>query len=92
MADRSRPCPNRNGIWPPIYDRQFDPDFVRQGPLDSIDLGHLEDGPRRWIAARCTDELREGDVVNICVRSTGAPGASASIVGATRAPLFVNTV
>ncbi len=25
VADRSRPCPNRNGIWPPIYDRQFDP-------------------------------------------------------------------
>jgi hypothetical protein len=25
VADRSRPCPNRNGIWPPIYDRKFDP-------------------------------------------------------------------
>ncbi|MBS1827515.1 MAG: acyl CoA:acetate/3-ketoacid CoA transferase [Acidobacteria bacterium] len=52
-------------LHPQTYDRQFDPDFVRQGPLDSIDLGVLEDGPRRWIAARCTQELREGDVVNL---------------------------
>ncbi|MBL8219978.1 MAG: hypothetical protein JNL62_12155 [Bryobacterales bacterium] len=50
---------------PQTYDRQFDADFVRQGPLDSIDLGHLETGPRRWIASRCTSELRDGDVVNL---------------------------
>ncbi|MBL8177321.1 MAG: hypothetical protein JNK48_21780 [Bryobacterales bacterium] len=52
-------------LHPQTYDRQFDGDFVRQGPLDSIDLGQLADGPRRWIAARCTNELREGDVVNL---------------------------
>lgn len=47
------------------YDRQFDAALVRQGPVESIDLGHLDGGPRRWIAARCMEELREGDVVNL---------------------------
>lgn len=50
---------------PQTYANPFHAPYIEQGPLDRIDMAHLEDGPRRWIAARCLEELREGDVVNL---------------------------
>ena len=43
----------------------FDADLVRQGPMESIALPPIEDGPRRYVAARCLREIRDGDVVNL---------------------------
>lgn len=43
----------------------FNPDFVRQGPMESIALPPIEDGPRRYVAARCLREVRNGDIVNL---------------------------
>ena len=43
----------------------FNPDYVRQGDIESIALAPLEDGVRRIIACRSFLEIREGDVVNL---------------------------
>lgn len=53
------------GEHPQTYATAFDPAFVRQGPLESLTLPPIEPGPRRWIAARCLEEIRDGDVVNL---------------------------
>ncbi len=47
------------------YSTLFDPALISQGPLDALTLPCLEAGPRRWIAARCLEEIRAGDVVNL---------------------------
>jgi propionate CoA-transferase len=43
----------------------FNPDFVRQGDIEGIDLPPLEDGSRRIIACRSFLEIGDGDVVNL---------------------------
>ena len=47
------------------YDYRFNASYVQQGPVTMADLQPLPAGPRRWIAARCLEELRAGDVVNL---------------------------
>lgn len=47
------------------YDGAFNASYVRQGAVTMADLQPLPLGPRRWIAARCLEELRAGDVVNL---------------------------
>lgn len=44
---------------------EFNAEFVQPGSLLHVGQDELKSGPRRWIAARCLDELRDGDVVNL---------------------------
>jgi propionate CoA-transferase len=43
----------------------FNPDYVRQGDIGSVDLEAMEAGVRRIIACRSLLEIRDGDVVNL---------------------------
>jgi len=43
----------------------FNPNYVRQGDIEQVNLQPLEEGPRRIIACRSFLEIREGDVVNL---------------------------
>jgi propionate CoA-transferase len=43
----------------------FNPDYIRQGDIESIELAPLPPGPRRIIACRSFLEIDDGDVVNL---------------------------
>lgn len=47
------------------FGRQFEPGYVTAAPLDGLRLSNLEPGPRRYIAARCLQEIGRGDLVNL---------------------------
>jgi propionate CoA-transferase len=47
------------------FAEDFNPAYVRQGDIASIELPPLEAGARRIIAGRSCQEIRDGDVVNL---------------------------
>jgi propionate CoA-transferase len=47
------------------YAEQFNPNYVRQGDIASLDLPRMEDGPRRYIAKRAFQEICLGAIVNL---------------------------
>jgi propionate CoA-transferase len=50
---------------PQTFAEAFNPDFIRQGNIEAVDLQPLEPGARRVIACRSFLEIRDGDVVNL---------------------------
>jgi len=58
------------------YAEQFNPDYVRQGDIASLDLPRMEDGPRRYIAKRAFQEICPGAIVNLGI---GLPEGIAQI-------------
>ena len=47
------------------FGEQYRAEYVRQGPLDGVMPPKPEPGPRRYIAARCLEELHKGEIVNL---------------------------
>ena len=58
------------------YAEQFNPDYVCQGDIASLDIPHMEDGPRRYIAKRAFQEICSGSIVNLGI---GLPEGIAQI-------------
>lgn len=58
------------------YAEQFNPNYVRQGDISSLDLPCMEDGPRRYIAKRAFQEICSGAIVNLGI---GLPEGVAQI-------------
>lgn len=58
------------------YAEQFNPNYVRQGNIATLDLPKMEDGPRRYIAKRAFAEIASGAVVNLGI---GLPEGIAQI-------------
>ena len=50
---------------PQTFAEAFNPDYIRQGDIETIGLEPLEPGVRRVIACRSFLEIRDGDVVNL---------------------------
>jgi len=58
------------------YAEQFNPNYVRQGDIATLDLPRMEDGPRRYIAKRAFAEIAAGSIVNLGI---GLPEGIAQI-------------
>lgn len=58
------------------YAEQFNPLYVRQGDIVSLNLSRMKDGPRRYIAKRAFQEIRPGSIVNLGI---GLPEGVAQI-------------
>jgi propionate CoA-transferase len=58
------------------YAEAFNPDYIRQGDIASLNLPRLENGPRRYIAKRAFQEINSGYIVNLGI---GLPEGIAQI-------------
>ena len=58
------------------YAEQFNPDYVRQGDIASLNLPFMENSPRRYIAQRAFQEIAPGATVNLGI---GLPEGIAQI-------------
>ena len=47
------------------FAERFNPNYIRQGDVDSLSLPKLEDGPRRYICKRALQEITPGTIVNL---------------------------
>ncbi len=47
------------------YAEQFNPNYVQQGDISSLDLPRMQDGIRRYIAKRAFQEIEPGSIVNL---------------------------
>ncbi|MCC6857959.1 MAG: malonate decarboxylase subunit alpha [Bryobacterales bacterium] len=50
---------------PQTFDDCYCPGYVEAGCAGRVPMPRLECGPRRYIAARCLEELRGGEIVNL---------------------------
>lgn len=58
------------------FAEQFNPAYITQGDINTIDLPPLADGPRRYICQRAFAECKEGDIINLGI---GMPEGVAAI-------------
>jgi propionate CoA-transferase len=58
------------------YAEDFNPDYVRQGNIQELNLPRMEDGPRRYISKRSFQEIKPGAIVNLGI---GLPEGIAQI-------------
>lgn len=58
------------------YAEVFNPDYVRQGDIQKLNLPRMEDGPRRYISKRAFQEIKSGAIVNLGI---GLPEGIAQI-------------
>jgi propionate CoA-transferase len=58
------------------YAEEFNPDYVRQGDIQQLNLPRMEDGPRRYISKRAFQEIKSGAIVNLGI---GLPEGIAQI-------------
>ena len=61
---------------PQTFSEPYNPAYVTQGQITSIDLPRLPAGPRRCVARRAFMEIAEGDIVNLGI---GMPEGVAQI-------------
>ena len=47
------------------FAEQFNPSYITAGDIVGLELPPLEEGPRRYIAARALRECQIGDVINL---------------------------
>ena len=58
------------------YAEAFNPNYLRQGDINTLTLPRMEDGPRRYISKRAFQEIKAGDIANLGI---GLPEGIAQI-------------
>jgi propionate CoA-transferase len=58
------------------FAESYNPDYLRQGDIATLNLPRMEDGPRRYISRRAFQEIQPGAIVNLGI---GLPEGIAQI-------------